>query len=205
LFFSTLYYYFKQIIQTKFLLFRITSIFYYPCTNWKITIFLLSSLTILNFSILMIFFARSKYTLKDINCFQLEVIFGKVLAWKPTVIHGHISYFITQPIGIQAKHDTLISDLIPRVVKSSKIYSKWLLIYNLQPLETKKKKWKQKNEEYQRRGSQNGWRVFISKRWISKQVSRWWSRGFLRCQNEALILHYWVWILTSENLNSLHW
>jgi hypothetical protein len=57
IFFSTLNYYFKQTIQTTFVLFRIASHFYCTRANRKITIFSLSSLTILNSSILTLFFA----------------------------------------------------------------------------------------------------------------------------------------------------
>jgi hypothetical protein len=52
------------LFQTIFLPFRIESHFYYPRANRKITIFLLSSLVILNSSILALFFARSKHNPK---------------------------------------------------------------------------------------------------------------------------------------------
>jgi hypothetical protein len=52
------------LFQTTFLPFGIASSFYYPHANRKITIFSLSSLTILNFSILTLFFTQSKHTPK---------------------------------------------------------------------------------------------------------------------------------------------
>jgi hypothetical protein len=63
LFFSTLHYYSQQIIQIIFLTSEIASLFYYPRVNRKITIFSLSSFTILNSFILTLFFSRSKHTL----------------------------------------------------------------------------------------------------------------------------------------------